>query len=65
MGPLHGNDYDEECKYSKEFDLDFDRREKNNFAMNGDKAPPQAQQPATAAVNSIHWDVEEGRFWVF
>lgn len=60
MGPLAGNDniLDGESKYSKDSDFDFDRREKN-FAMNGNKPPPQ---PATAAVNSIHWDVEEGRF---
>lgn len=47
------NDREEESKLSGN-EFDFERN------MNGgDKPPPLHQQPATAAANSIHWDVDE------
>lgn len=54
----HGNGSKDEEAKSASPSYDFDLLSENimNSSNNG-KPPPQ---PATAAVNSIHWDVEEG-----
>lgn len=53
-----------EEKSSKDrFDVDFDLMKNTLMSNNNNKPPPPVpHQPATAAVNSIHWDVEEGMF---
>ena len=58
----HGEEKDDgrgdgEESTTSRYDFDFD----NNMNNNNNKPPPQ---PATAAVNSIHWDVEEGMLCV-
>ena len=66
-----GNDPNDEGaaeeKSSKErFEFDFEgisELKKGIMNNNNHKPPAVPHQPATAAVNSIHWDVEEGTLY--
>ena len=60
-GSNDNNNHEEESKSSRYgFDFGISGLQNTDVMMNNnnnDKPPPQ---PATAAVNSIHWEVEEG-----
>lgn len=67
---LQGNSEEEKKSSSPptSYNFDFDNEYKNisslmlNNSSSNDKPPPPPPQaqPATAAVNNLHWDVEEG-----
>ncbi|KAL9191437.1 hypothetical protein ACHAXT_001143, partial [Thalassiosira profunda] len=55
----HDNRDDEESKLDGHPRYDFDLGEVHHTMMSSGNTKSPPQQPATAAVNSVHWDIEE------